>query len=84
MQLLNLWIKKRKERATNQKLIQFASTLNVIQRFVTQKSFHSSLLKNQVHRMILKNEVHRFLNPEQQDSNPQFCIREVCMFCGFK
>ena len=73
-------MKKRKERATNQKLIQFASTLNVIQGFVTQKSFHLSLLKNQVHRMILKNEIHRFLNPEQQDSNPQFRIREVRMF----
>ena len=29
--------------------------------------------------MILKNHVYRRLNPEQQDSNPQFRIREVCM-----
>ena len=29
--------------------------------------------------MILKNQVHRRLNPEQQDSNPQFRIREVWM-----
>ena len=29
--------------------------------------------------MILKNHVHRRLNPEQQDSNPQFRIMEVRM-----
>ena len=52
----NIWI--------SEEIDQFAGTLNVIQRFATQKITNSSLLKSQAHRMILKNQVYRHLNPE--------------------